>query len=55
MMERPGTQEWNKGPRRKKADTSEEGEDIRQDFQEDRRDENRKAYSRIFDWAIGSD
>jgi hypothetical protein len=32
---------------------SEEGEDIRQDFREDRRAGDRKAISRVFDWATG--
>jgi hypothetical protein len=32
-----GRHQWNKGPRLKEAATSEEGEDIRQDLEEDRR------------------
>jgi hypothetical protein len=37
MMGGPGMQQRNKGPRCKTAATSEEGEDIQQDLQEDRR------------------
>jgi hypothetical protein len=37
------------------ATMSEEGGDIRQDLQEDCRAENRKANSRVFDWAMGSE
>jgi hypothetical protein len=55
MTEGPGMQQWNKGPRRKTAATSEEGEDIRQDLQEDRRAGDRKANSRVFDWPTGSE
>jgi hypothetical protein len=36
------------------APTSEEGEDILQDIQEDRRAGYRKANSPFFDWAMGS-
>jgi hypothetical protein len=35
--------------------TSEEGEDIRQDLQEDGRAGDGKANSRVFDWATGSE
>jgi hypothetical protein len=35
--ERPGTQQWTKGPRRKTVPTSEKEEDILQEFQGDRR------------------
>jgi hypothetical protein len=35
--------------------TSEEVEDIQQDLQEDGRAGDRKANSRVFDWAIGSE
>jgi hypothetical protein len=48
-------QQWNKGPRLKGAATSEEGGHIRQDLQEDRRDGDRKANIRIFDWATTSE
>jgi predicted metalloprotease len=47
-MEGARMQQWNKEPRRKKA-TSEEGEDIRQDLQEDCRAGVQKANSRVFD------
>jgi hypothetical protein len=54
-MEVPGMQQWNKGPRCKTADTSEVGEDIRQDLQEGRRAGDRKANSQVFDWVTGSE
>jgi hypothetical protein len=53
-MEVPGMQQWNKGPRCKTADTSEEGEDVWQD-QENCRTGDRKSNSEIFDWATGSE
>jgi hypothetical protein len=37
------------------AAASEEGEDIRQDLQEDRRAGDRKANSQVFHWATGSE
>jgi hypothetical protein len=37
------------------AATSEEGEDIRYEFQEDRIAGDRKASSRVVDWATGSE
>jgi hypothetical protein len=55
MMKGPGMQQWNKGPRHKAADTSEEGEDIQQDVQEDHRAGDRKVNSQVFGWATGSD
>jgi hypothetical protein len=56
MMEGPGMQQWNKGPRLKTTATSEEGvEDIWQDLEEDRRAGDRKANSRVVDWATGSE
>jgi hypothetical protein len=36
-MDAPGILQWNKGPKLKTATMSEEGEDIQQDLQEDRR------------------
>jgi hypothetical protein len=53
--ETPGTQQWNKGPRLDGAATSEEGEDIRQDLQEDRRAGGREASSRVFHRTAGSE
>jgi hypothetical protein len=54
-MEGPGMQQWNKGPRRKTAATSEEGGNIQQDLQKDCRAENRKTNSRVFNWAAGNE
>jgi hypothetical protein len=51
----PECKQWNKRLRRKLAATSEEGEDIRQDLQEDSRAGDRKANSRVFDWVTGSE
>jgi hypothetical protein len=55
MMEGTKMQLWNKGRRHKVEATSEEGEDILQDLQEDGRAGDRKANSRVFDWATGSE
>jgi hypothetical protein len=48
-------QQRHQEPRRKAAAASEEGEDIRQDLQEDRRAGDRKANTRVFDWAPESE
>jgi hypothetical protein len=45
-------QQWNKGMRLKEGAMSEEGEDIWQDSQEDRRTGDWKANSRVFSWAM---
>jgi hypothetical protein len=55
MTDAPAMQQWNKVPRLKEAATSEEGGDIRQDLQEDRRAGGRRANIRVFDWATGSE
>jgi F0F1-type ATP synthase assembly protein I len=55
MTEVPRMQQWNKRLRRKTADMSEKGEDVRQDLQEDRRAEDRKANSRVFNLAAESE
>jgi hypothetical protein len=47
-MDVPGRQHWNKGQRLKGATTSEEGEDIRQDLQEDSRAGGREAKCQNF-------
>jgi hypothetical protein len=55
MTEGPRMQQWNKGPRRKTAATfAERRKDIWQDLEEWRRAGDRKANSRVFDWATGS-
>jgi hypothetical protein len=48
-------QQLNKGPRSNTTATSEEVEDIQQDLQEDRRADDRKANTWVFDWATGSE
>lgn len=48
-------QQWNKGARHQTAVMSEEGEAIWQDLQEDHRAGDRKANSRVFDWATGNE
>jgi hypothetical protein len=52
-MEGPGMQKLSIGPRCKTAGTSEEGEDIQQDLQEDHRAGDWKSNSQVFDWATG--
>jgi hypothetical protein len=47
-------QQWNKGPILKGAITSEEGGDIRQDLEKDRRAGDQGASSRVVDWAAES-
>jgi hypothetical protein len=48
-------QQWNKGPGRKPADTSEERDNIQQDLPEDNKIEDRKVNGRVFDWDAGSE
>jgi hypothetical protein len=50
-MEATRMQQWNKEPKQKTA-TSEEGEDIRQDLQEDCRAGDQKVNSWIFDQSV---
>lgn len=51
----PGVQKWNKGPRRKTADTAREEEAILHDLQEIHEASNRKMRSQVCEWAVGNE
>jgi hypothetical protein len=47
-----GRHQWNKGPRLKEATMCEEGEDIWQDLEEDRRARSQEANSQNFHYTM---